>query len=216
MRPWLPLALTLACGMAWAQSEGRRVALTGSMGDRALLAIDGGAPRVVAQGATVQGVKLVRLREDEAVVEIDGQRRTLRLGEAAVNLGAAAGAGGPAVVKLSGDGNGHFHTPGQINGRSVSFMVDTGATLVSMSEAEAQRLGLAYRDAPRVGLRTANGETIGYRITLNAVRVGEVEVFNVQAVVQPAPLPFILLGNSFLTRFQMQRENNTLTLERRY
>ena len=57
---------------------------------------------------------------------------------------------------------------------------------------------------------------MGYRISLNTVRVGDVEVHNVAAVVQPQPMPFILLGNSFLTRFQMKRENDTLLLQRRY
>ncbi|EWS53631.1 MULTISPECIES: retropepsin-like aspartic protease [unclassified Methylibium] len=212
----LSAVLILAAAGAAAQQPSRRVALSGSMGSRALLVIDGDAPRAVAVGSTVQGVKLLSVNEAQAVVEIDGRRQTLRLGEAAVNLGGAASAGSGTQITLSSDANGHFQAQGQINGRGVLFLVDTGATMVSMGQDEAERLGLAYKNGERIGLRTANGNTVGYRISLNTVRVGDVEVHNVAAVVQPQPMPFILLGNSFLTRFQMKRENDTLLLQRRY
>ena len=212
----LSAVLILAAAGAAAQQPSRRVALSGSMGSRALLVIDGDAPRAVAVGSTVQGVKLLSVNEAQAVVEIDGLRQTLRLGEAAVNLGGAASAGSGTQITLSSDANGHFQAQGQINGRGVLFLVDTGATMVSMGQDEAERLGLAYKSGERIGLRTANGNTVGYRISLNTVRVGDVEVHNVAAVVQPQPMPFILLGNSFLTRFQMKRENDTLLLQRRY
>lgn len=212
----LSAVLILAAVGAAAQQPSRRVALSGSMGSRALLVIDGDAPRAVAVGSTVQGVKLLSVNEAQAVVEIDGRRQTLRLGEAAVNLGGAASAGSGTQITLSSDANGHFQAQGQINGRGVLFLVDTGATMVSMGQDEAERLGLAYKNGERIGLRTANGNTVGYRISLNTVRVGDVEVHNVAAVVQPQPMPFILLGNSFLTRFQMKRENDTLLLQRRY
>lgn len=212
----LSAVLILAAAGAAAQQPSRRVALSGSMGSRALLVIDGDAPRAVAVGSTVQGVKLLSVNEAQAVVEIDGRRQTLRIGEAAVNLGGAASAGSGTQITLSSDANGHFQAQGQINGRGVLFLVDTGATMVSMGQDEAERLGLPYKNGERIGLRTANGNTVGYRISLNTVRVGDVEVHNVAAVVQPQPMPFILLGNSFLTRFQMKRENDTLLLQRRY
>ena len=193
-----------------------RVALAGSMGRQALLVIDGGAPRAVPIGGSVQGVRLLELRPDEALVEIDGQRHTLRLGASAVHLGGVPSAGNGREITLSSDARGHFSTPGLINGRSVSFLVDTGATLVALGRDEADRLGLAYEKGRRIGLRTANGDTIGWRIALDTVRVGDVEVYNVEAVVQPQPMPFVLLGNSFLARFQMRRENDTMTLLRRF
>jgi aspartyl protease family protein len=54
-----------------------------------------------------------------------------------------------------------------------------------------------------------------YAVTLSSVRVGDVEVANVEALVLPAAMPHILLGNSFLTRFSMKRENEVMRLERR-
>jgi aspartyl protease family protein len=94
-------------------------------------------------------------------------------------------------------------------------MVDTGATVVALSQGEAERIGLEWRNAPRAFTQTANGAVPVHRVSLSAVRVGEVEVANVEAIVMPAQMPYVLLGNSFLSRFQMRRDNDVLRLERR-
>ncbi len=206
-------ALTLVCATAQAQS----VALAGMMGSKALLVVDGSAPKTVAAGETHRGVKVISTSGDQAVIEQSGQRRTLRVGDSPVSLGASGGGGGRGtrIVLTESDG-GHFMTEGQINGRSVQFMVDTGATNVAMSTLDAERAGIPYKSGQPVRMATANGESMGYRIKLNSVRVADVEVFDVDAVVTAQPMPFLLLGNSFLTRFQMKRENNLMTLDKRY
>ncbi len=207
----LVLSFTVV-GAAGAQT----VAMTGSMGNRALLVIDGGAPRAVAAGSTVAGVKVVSVTATDAVIDVGGQRRTVSLGASPVNLGGAGGAGGGSRIVLTAGSGGHFSTQGSINGRAVYFMVDTGATSVSMTSAQADAIGLKYRDAPRVNLHTANGTIVAHAVTLDSVRVGDVEVYNVQGIVAPRDMPFVLLGNSFLSRFQMKRENDQLTLEKRF
>jgi aspartyl protease family protein len=210
----VPLAL-LACAPAFAQS----VSLSGSLGDKALLVIDG-APRTVATGATVQGVKLVSVTGSDAVVEVKGKRQTLSVGGAQVNLGGEPGSdgggGGGSQIVLSAGTGGHFFTPGSINGKAVEFVVDTGATYISMGAAEAARLGIDYSKGQRGMSNTANGQVVVYRVALASVRVGDVQVYNVEAVVAQLPMPQVLLGNSFLTRFQMKRENDTMTLTKRY
>ncbi len=212
MRRIVPLAL-LACAPAFAQS----VSMSGSLGDKALLVIDG-APRTVATGATVQGVKLVSVTGSDAVVEVKGKRQTLSVGGAQVNLGGEPGSdsGGGSQIVLSAGQGGHFFTPGSINGKAVEFVVDTGATYISMGAAEAARLGIDYSKGQRGMSNTANGQIVVYRVTLPSVRVGDVQVYNVEAVVAQLPMPQVLLGNSFLTRFQMKRENDTMTLTKRY
>ena len=129
---------------------------------------------------------------------------------------AAADSGTGQRVVLTADSRGHFLPQGQINGRAVQFLVDTGASQIAIGEPEAQRLNLDYQRGERVGVQTANGQAVGYRLTLDTVRVGEVQVRAVQAIVIPQPMPYVLLGNSFLNRFQMQRTNDQLSLERRY
>jgi aspartyl protease family protein len=213
----LLIALTGLAGMAHAQS----VALAGMLGNKALLVVNGAPPKSVAAGDTHMNVKVISASGDQAVLELNGKRHTLRVGDAPVSVGAGAGgqAGasgkGNRIVLNAGTG-GHFMTAGQINGRAVQFMVDTGATSVAMSAADADRTGINYKDGQPVRMSTANGVTQGYRVKLNSVRVGDVEVYDVDAVVSPQPMPFMLLGNSFLTRFQMLRENEQMILVRRY
>ena len=203
----------LAAAPAWAQS----VALQGMMGNRALLIVDGSAPKAVAPGDSHRGVKVVSTSGDQAVVEVEGKRKTLRVGEAPASVGGNGG-GGPAgnrIVLTAGSG-GHFLAEGNINGRAAYFMVDTGATSVSIGAAEAERLGVDYKAGQPVRLNTANGVAPGWRVMLATVRIGDVEVRNVEGVVSQQPMPYILLGNSFLGRFQMRRDNDQMVLERRY
>ena len=208
----LVVAWCMACGVANAQS----VALAGMLGKQALLVVNGSAPKSVAPGDTHQGVKVISTSADQAVIEQAGKRMTLRVGEAPVNMGGAAGGPrGNRIVLTAGTG-GHFMTPGQVNGKAAHFMVDTGATSIAMGALDAERAGINFKSGQPVNMATANGVTQGYRIKLNSVRIGDVEVFDVEAVVTPNAMPFMLLGNSFLTRFQMTRENDQMTLTRRY
>jgi aspartyl protease family protein len=204
------LFTVLWAGAACAQT----VSMSGSLGSRALLIIDG-SPRTVAVGATVQGVKLLSVSGDEATVEVGGQRVVVRMGGAQVNLGGGNSEGGGDRIVLTAGTGGHFLTSGSINNRSVAFMVDTGATMVSMSQSDADRIGIKYRDGQRGMANTANGQVPVHRVRLSSVRVGDVTAYDVEALVIPAQMDHVLLGNSFLTRFQMKRENDTMTLVRR-
>src|SRR6185369_3306998 len=103
-------------------------------------------------------------------------------GGAPVNLGGVASAGGGTQIVLTAGPGGHFVTDGSINGRVARFVVDTGATMVAMGEADAQRFGLKYKDGPRGVVSTANGQVVVYRASLDVVRVGDVQVYNVDAV----------------------------------
>ena len=204
-------AALLAAAPAFAQS----VSMSGSLGDKALLVIDG-TPRTVATGATVLGVKLVSVSGSDAVVEVKGKRVTLAMGGAQVNLGGTPTEGGGSQIVMTADGRGHFFTVGTINGKSVRFVVDTGATFVSMGADQAKELGVDYTKGERGYSTTANGQIPVYRVKLASVRVGDVQLYDVDGLVGPQPMPAILLGNSFLTRFQMKRDNDTMTLTKRF
>ena len=213
-RPALTAALAgamvvLAPPTAFAQS----VALAGMMGSKALLVVEGGTPKTVGAGDTHQGVKVVSTSGDQAVVEVAGRRLTLRVGEAPVSSG--SGSKGTKIILMAGSG-GHFVTAGQINGQAVQFMVDTGATSIAMGMADAEKAGISYKQGQPVRMSTANGVTQGFKVKLGSVRVGDVEVLDVDAVVIPQAMPFMLLGNSYLSRFQMVRENDQMTLVKRF
>jgi aspartyl protease family protein len=192
------------------------VTLTGSIGSRAILIVNDNPPKTVAVGETYQGVKLVSLQSEQAVVELEGKRVNLRMDTpVSIGGGVSLGGGGSRVV-LSADSRGHFMTQGAINGRPVTFMLDTGATAIALSADDAQRIGLDYSKGQRVVMNTANGQAPGYRLRLQSVRVGDVEVYDVDAIVSPQSMPFVLLGNSFINRFSMRRDADQMVLEKRY
>jgi len=191
------------------------VMLTGTIGSRAILIVDGAPPKTVAVGETFQGVKLVSLQADQAVVELEGKRLNLRM-DTPVSIGGGGGTGGGSRIVLPADSRGHFMTQGAINGRPVTFMLDTGATSIALSAADAQRIGLDYSKGQRVQMNTANGVSQGYKLRLQSVRVGDVEVYDIDAIVSPQPMPFVLLGNSFINRFSMRRDADQMVLEKRY
>jgi aspartyl protease family protein len=210
------LSLLLLCGLApaaWAQSVG----LAGMLGGKALIIVDGASPKTVAVGDSYKGVKIVSTQGDQAVVEIDGKQHTLRVGDAPASVGGGGGdtGGGNRIVLTAGNG-GHFFALGQINGKSAQMVVDTGATAVSLSLQDAQRLGVDYLSGQPMRMSTANGVVPAWHIKLNSVRVGDVTVHGVDAVVSSGSMPYVLLGNSFLTHFQMTRANDQMVLEKRY
>jgi aspartyl protease family protein len=198
------------CAPAWAVD----VAVAGIFPGKAVLVVDGGAPRTVSVGArTPEGVRLVAVEGETAVVEADGRQQTLRLGERAVS---APGVSSASAVTLNADGKGHFVTPGSINGAGVVFLVDTGASVVSMGAADAARAGIDYRRGLAVPTLTANGPIMVWRVKLDSVRVGDVTLRNVDGAVHAADLPVVLLGMSFLNRMEMSRSGEQLILRQRY
>jgi aspartyl protease family protein len=207
----LAAGLWLATGTAAAQT----VQLAGRMGRKALLVVDGQTV-TLAVGETRAGVTLHALDANAAQVEYGGQRHTLAVGGAPARLAGDTGVrpAGRSIVLSVGPG-GHFMAAGAINNRPVQFLVDTGATTVALGAAEADRIGLDYRSGQRARMQTAGGPVVGHVLTLSAVTVGEVTLANVQAVVMPAPMPYVLLGNSFLSRFQMRRDNDVMRLDLR-
>ena len=214
-------ALLLSLLTLGSVAAAQTVALSGMLGGKALVIVDGSAPKSVAVGESYRGVKIVSTQGDQAVMEIAGKRHTLRVGEAPASVGGASGSvanGGPSGTKivLSASSGGHFFTQGQINGRAVQLVVDTGATMVSLSVGDAERVGLNYKAEQAVQLSTANGVIPGWRLKLASVRVGDVVVYDVDAIVSSGAMPYVLLGNSFLTHFQMTRTNDQMVLDKRY
>ncbi len=185
------------------------------LGNKALLVVDGAAPKAVAAGESHMGVKVISVTGQQAVLEIKGLRGPIHLGEAPVSLGAKLGSiNGNKIVLPLGSG-GHFFTQATIYGKTMQFMVDTGATTVALGMSDAQRLGIDYAKGRPVQMSTANGIAKGWLVKLSSIRIGDVEVYEVDAVVGPN-MPVGLLGNSFLNRFSMNRSSDQMVLERRF
>lgn len=209
----IALALLLAVPQVGAVE---RVALQALFKDKAILVIDG-TRRVLAAGeSSPEGVKLLETdtRKETAEIEVAGQRQTLSLG---VVLGSFARKAGGSVT-LYAEPDGHFHADGTINGRPVRFLVDTGATTIALSGAEASRLGIDYRNRGQAGYaNTASGVVRMYAVKLDTVQLGEIILYNVDAGVVEGPFPReALLGMSFLDRVDMKRDGQRLELTQRY
>ncbi len=202
------LAALCAGLAAFGAAEATTVLVMSLEQGRAQLLVNGATVRLLRDGQTSpEGVRLVSADRGRAVVEIDGRSLELRLGESTM-----------ATAELKADARGHFVTRAWINGVETTAMIDTGATTVAMSGEEARRLGIDYGGRPRVQIATAGGTRVAYRVTLSSVRVGEVTITGVEAVVFEGgreQLPITLLGMTFLNGVDMRRVGNTLTLSRR-
>jgi aspartyl protease family protein len=209
----IALALFLGIGVLALSARATNVGLAGIIGSKAMLMIDGAPPRALSIGQEYQGVRLIAIQGESVQVEINGSRRALKVGQNAVG---AESSGKDARAVLIADGQGHFQTTGAINGHPVRFLVDTGASTVSMGASEAKRLGLDLEHAERGLSNTANGTVTTYRLRLNSVKVGDITLSNVEASVLPQNMPAVLLGMSFLNRTRMERDGDTMTLTQSY
>jgi aspartyl protease family protein len=189
------------------------VGLAGIMGSKAMLMINGGEPQAVPIGKTVDGVKLLSIQDDQVTIEVGGRKRPLRVGQHAIGV---SGGDGSDKIVMTADIQGHFYATGTINGTSVRFVVDTGATSIALGPNDARRIGLDLRQGQRGLTSTANGTVVVTRIPLDTVRIGGVTMHNVEAVVLPTEMPIALLGMSFLNRMEMQRDGSTMTLKKRF
>jgi aspartyl protease family protein len=208
---WLFLAL---CALP---ARGEEVSLVGVFGDKAaIVAIGAAAPKTLKVGERFGGVMLISVEKspERATVEIDGKRRVLVRGQTYSTSG--GGGGGAQSVTLAVGAGGHFMADGQINGGAIRFLVDTGATAIAIPASDANRLRIDYRSGRRGTTQTAGGPTPVYLVRLDSVRVGGIELQNVEAIVIEQGLPIALLGNTFLNRMEMRREGQTMTLTRRY
>ena len=207
---FVAVLISLLPAVVWATDVG----VIGLFPGKAVVVIDGSAPRVLTAGQKpVDGVVLVSTDRETATLLIDGQTKTLRIGQ---HHGGTAAPSAQSAT-LTADAQGHFVTDGQINGGSIRFLVDTGATAVSLSSTDASRLGIDYRKGQPGLLGTANGAAIAYKVKLDSVRVGDITVNNVDAaVLEGNQMPFALLGMSFLNRMDMKRAGQTMVLIRRF
>ncbi len=183
-------------------------------GGKAIVLIDG-QRRMLSSGETSpEGVKLIEADSKKAVLEVDGQRKSYKPG-GAISLTYAR----PEQLeeKVYADDRGMFRSIGTINGRTVRFLVDTGATTVAMNKTQARDLGIDYRmTGERAVVSTASDLVEGYRVRLKSVSLGKIKLRNVEAMVidgnHPGP---ILLGMSFLGKLKVEKSGGVMKMRQR-
>lgn len=190
------------------------VGVAGIFPGKALLVIDGGTPRLVAIGQrTAEGVRVEAIDGESVAIDVDGQKRRLRMGQSVVSQKASSDV---QEVKLAADARGHFVTQGAVNGQVVRFLVDTGATMVSLGAADATRIGIDWRQGQPGMAQTANGPARAWKVRLDSVRVGDIVVYGVDGIVHETDLPVALLGMSFLSRMEIRNEGSLMTLKKKF
>jgi aspartyl protease family protein len=208
--------LILLCLYSCAVAADTDINVVALFNNKAMLIINKGKPQTLSVGqVSREGVKLLAADTTRAVLEVEGKRRELGMGQAATVAGAQAT--GPASVTLYADGAGHFVTDGLVNGRELRFLVDTGATLIAMNSGDAVYAGIDYKKGNRIPIRTASGEEVGYRVVINTLKLGNVILNQVDCVVLEGGSPTtVLLGMSALNRMEMRRDGITMTLTKKY
>tara|TARA_R110002073_G_scaffold219394_3_gene379709 strand:+ start:110 stop:715 length:606 start_codon:yes stop_codon:yes gene_type:complete len=186
------------------------IQVQGLFAGKAVLNINGSL-RMLSEGEiSPEGILLVSANTRLAVIEHEEQRYELDL-TSRINSDFV-----PAEnkeVRLMADNAGHYFTTVRINGRQATAMLDTGATSIAINSRQAQSLGLNYQDAPSHVVSTASGRVQARQITLNRVSLGEIELNAVAAVVLEGDFPeVILLGNSFLSRIEMNNQGSVMVL----
>jgi aspartyl protease family protein len=200
---------------AFAQAD-TQVNVVGLFNNKAVLIINNGKPQTLSAGqSSSEGVKLLSADSAKAVLEVEGKRKELGMGQAASVAGSADSA--PGRVVLYADSAGHYFTEGQVNGATLKFLVDTGATVIAMNSGDAKFAGIDYKKGERVPMQTANGVVNAYHVVINTIKLGGVVMHQVDGVVQEGGSPpMVLLGMSALNRLDMKREGIALTLTKKY
>ncbi len=207
------LAVLLVLSMSLALSVDAKVRVIALFLDKALLQV-GDKQKIVKKGETFEGVLLESASGRGAVVVIDGSRVKLGL-----NQSIAGNFKKPdrSSMKIYADSLGMYYTKGTINGQSTRFLVDTGATFVTMSGSKARSLNIDFRRGIPSTAQTAAAIVPVWQIKLESVSIGGIKVPNVDATVIEGNQPTnVLLGNSFLRHTRMQNAGSVLEIKQRF
>ncbi len=186
--------------------------LVGQFGQQAVLLINGVQRIVKLNKVSPEGIKLIRVESDYVVVLDNGRKRKVTF---STQLNTDYTEREAKKVNIWADKRGSYFTSGAINGQVVDFLVDTGATSIAMNELLARNLGIDFRYVGEpIQVSTASGYARGYRVMLDSVKVGSIQIRNVEATVLEGGFPSkVLLGMSFLKHVNLERSENLMILE---
>ena len=207
------MAAAALLGLGSLAAAAQTVTFNGHIGThKALLVIDG-EPQTVCVGTTVRGVRLLSLTDAQAEVEVGAARRSWRSAP-----GGARGTARRAAAATRSCSRQAATATSARSARSTASRSSSWSTPAPAWSRWARSKPIAWGSTTKWRARTArtaNGVVPMRVIVLNSVRIGDVEIANVEASVTPGSIGVVLLGNSFLTRFQMRRENDVMRLEKR-
>jgi len=197
-----------------------QINVVGLFNNKALLMINGSGPHSLKAGQTKNGVKLIAATSSKATLLVEGKRRILGMGQAAsiaTNKSASTSGGTNSPVHLYADSRGHFFGNLTINGASLKYLVDSGATTVAMNSADARFARIDYKKGIKSRAHTANGIVDTFLVKLNTLKIGTIVLHNVQAsVIEGSSPSVLLLGMAAQNRLNMERQGTVLTMTKKY
>ena len=210
LRAGLLIALCLMVGLVQAAD----IVVLGLFRDMAILRVDGTQYKLRSGETSPEGIKLISANSEEAILEINGQRETYKLGSH-VSLSFTPPVKSGALIRPV---NGMYKVHGFINRQPVEFLVDTGASSIAMNANQARKLGINFRYEGEEGYSsTASGYAKIYKLKLDSVQIGDIVLRNDEAAVLEGNFPTeTLLGMSFLNRVNMKRDGQLLMLEQKW
>jgi len=185
--------------------------------NKAVVKIDSARHTLSLGETSPEGVKLISADSEKAVLQVNGKNKTYRLGNA-TSIGTQFKKPSEVTAQAISDRTGTFRIQGSANGYPINFLVDTGATVIAMNSVQADRLGIDYRligtEAKAI---TASGEAKAYSVMLKKVKVGGIELRNIEAMIIDGGFPTeVLLGMSFLRHVSIKREGNIMLFKKKY
>jgi aspartyl protease family protein len=215
MNPLKPLILLALIASVPCAIAIEKIVVLGLFKGKAIVEIDGRKRSLTAGATSPEGVRLIAANSNEVLIEVNGKRGTYTLG---THIGSTYAPVSPqATVQIWPDATGMYTVEGSINQFPIKFLVDTGASTVAMNKHQAKRLGLDYKfNSVEGAATTASGIARTYYLTLKRVKVGEIELNEVPAVIVDGDFPLVsLLGMSFLNRVDMMRNGRVLELHKK-
>jgi aspartyl protease family protein len=191
-----------------------QIVVLGLFTDKAMLRIDDKQRLLSVGQQSPEGVKLIAADSEQATIEVNGIPQQLKLG---THISSHFAAAKVKTVQVWPDSNGMYSVNGTINGGSVGFLIDTGANTIALNADDAKRLHIDYKaEGKQVMGETASGRSLVYLLNLDTVSVGQIKLYNVEAIVFDGPYPGrALLGLTFLNRIEMKRDGSLMTLEQK-
>lgn len=212
---WIKWLMCLSLLVVHSAVADTQVNVVGLFTDKAVVMINGAAPKTLSVGQTSDGVKLISANSNAATFEIEGKTKQLSMGQAA-SVAASAAASNPSVT-LYADAKGHFVAECKINGAALKFLLDTGATYVALNSGDAKFAKIDYKRGKPIQVSTANGVVTAYQVTIAHLKIGNITLSQVEANVLEGGSPsVVLLGMSALNRLDMKRQDIALTLTKKY
>ena len=209
------LVLVLGVLVSHASIADTKVNIVGLFTNKAIIMVNGGKPKTLSVGQTSEGVKLIAADSKTATLQIEGKINQLGMGQAASVGGNSAGAA--SSVTLYADTQGHFMSDCLINGVSLKFLLDTGATTVALNSGDAKFANIDYKRGEPIQVSTANGVVTAYRVIIAQLKIGSITLNQVEGSVLEGGSPsIVLLGMSALNRLDMKRQDISITLTKKY